>query len=148
MPDTTDALLDVTYALATTHSVRFEPPALGAVRELIEQTIGNFARQAADQGIAEHPWANEDFRSFILGQIRRIAEVVRLRTGDAPASPEAFRDAALDVMQRTNRVCRLAAEKGRLKFATAAVPEGYQGSVCTMYLNAYGRGAAPDHVTA
>lgn len=134
MPDSTDALLDIMYALTTTHRVQLAPAAVGAVREVFDQTVGHFAQQAEDQAVAAHPWENDDFRAFILGQIRRIAELMRLRGGDAPASPETFRDAATDVMRRTNRVCRLAAEQGRLKFATDAVPHGYEGSVCTMYL--------------
>lgn len=138
MPDTTDALLDIVYALTTTHRVHLAPAAVGAVREVVEQTVGTFARQAADEGVAVHPWSNDEFRSFILGQIRRIAEVIQLRAGDAPASPDMFRIAAIDVMRRTHRVCRLAAEKGRLKFATEAVPEGYQGYICEMYLESHG----------
>ena len=136
MSDNTDAVLDVLYAFTTTHRVHLAPEAVGAVREAFDQTVGNFARQAADQAVTVHPWENDAFRAFILGQVGRIAEVLRLRAGDAPASPEAFRDAATDVMRRTNRVCRLAAERGKLTFATAAVPEGYEGSVCSMYLEA------------
>lgn len=138
MPDNTDAVLDVLYAFTTTHRVHLAPDAVGAVREVFDLTVGNFARQAAEQAAEQaatvHPWENDDFRAFILGQVGRIAEVLRLRGGDAPVAPEAFRDAATDVMRRTHRVCRVAAERGRLKFVTEVVPSGYQGYLCAMYL--------------
>lgn len=134
MADSTDALLDIVYALTTTHQVHLAPDAVGAVREVFDQTVGQFAQQAADRAIPVHPWENDEFRAFILGQIRRIAEVIQLREGDAPATPDAFRAAATDVMRRTHRVCRAAFEHGKLTFATAAVPAGYEGYVCTTFL--------------
>jgi hypothetical protein len=134
MADSTDALLEIVYELTVTHNVRLAPTTLRACRGIFDQTVANFASQAADQAVAEHPWDNDDFRAFILGQVRRIAEKASALAGSGPVSPEVLRQAAFEVMSRTNRVCRLAAERGRLKFATAEVSDQYEGQVCSMYL--------------
>ena len=136
MRDNTDAVLDILHALSTTHRVQLAPEAVGELRHVFDRTVGDFAARAADRAIAVHPWENAEFRTFILGQVGRIAEVLRHRSGDAPITPEGFRDAATDVMRHTHKVCRLAAERGTLKFVTEAVPGGYEGYVCSMYLEA------------
>jgi hypothetical protein len=63
MADSTDALLEIVYEFAATHKVRLEPAALSACRDIFERTVGNFARQAADQAVQQHPWDNEIFAS-------------------------------------------------------------------------------------
>lgn len=134
MPDSTDALLEIVHELAATHQLRLAPATLPTVRDIFEQTVGGFARDVVDAAPDAHPWENDDFRAFILGQVRRIADEARRHAGDQAVAPEVFRQAATDVMRRTHQVCRLAAERGRLTFVTAAVPEHHEGQVCSIYL--------------
>ena len=37
-------------------------------------------------------------------------------------------------MRHTNLVCRLMAERGRLRFTTVETPPKYEGQVCAAYL--------------
>jgi hypothetical protein len=144
MADSTDALLEIVYEFAATHKVRFEPAALSACRDIFERTVGNFARQAADQSVAEHPWDNEDFRKFILGQVKRVAVEANAMAKSAPVSAAVLRSAAFDVMKDTNRVCRLMADRGRIKFETAERPKHYEGEVCSAFLEGESRSVTPD----
>jgi len=134
MADSTDALLEIVYEFAATHKVRLEPAALSACRDIFERTVGNFARQAADQAVEQHPWDNEDFRKFILGQVKRMAVQANTTAKSGPVSAHVLRSTAFDVMKDTNRVCRLMAERGRIKFETAERPKQYEGEVCSAFL--------------
>ena len=136
MADSTDALIAIIYELTATHQLQLEPAALSTCREIFEKTIGNFAKQAADKNVPEHPWDNAQFREFILGQVKRIAVQAKEAAKSGPVSSELLRTTAITVMRKTNRVCRIRAERGHLSFGTSEKPKHLEGEVCSAFLEA------------
>jgi hypothetical protein len=106
--------------------------------EVFNLTIGLFARNSARQKIAV--WSSPKFRRFILGQTKKIAREASSHANNGIISGKVFNRAALSVMRRTQKHCKVKIIAGEIRDIP---PTGHimtrkkfrlDGDVCSVYL--------------
>ena len=107
--------------------------------EVFDLTVGLFAKKCARLKPPIHVWKNKKFKSFILGQTKKIAIEANRHATTGIISGAIFNRASLKVMRRTQTFCKLAIKKGRIRdIRSGHVSQLGQnrsdGEVCSTYL--------------
>jgi hypothetical protein len=134
MADAKDALIDVTHELMKETGASLDAKGRTAVREIFDLTVGAFAAKGEKQARPIKVWDNPKFKSFILGQVRRIAKAAKANAKGGKITGANLNAAAVEVMTKTQKFCRTAIAKGKLKVIIDG--PGEEGEVCSSYLAA------------
>lgn len=132
MADVKDALIDVTHELTKETGATLDAKGRVAVREIFELTVGAFAAKGEKQSKPVKVWDDPKFRSFILGQVRRIAKTAKANAKGDRITGANLNAAAVEVMTKTQKFCRTAIAKGKLHVIVDG--PGEEGEVCSSYL--------------
>lgn len=115
------------------------PSARAAQAATFNTTVGRFAKQAARLKPPVDVWQLPKFRSFILGQTKKIATEASKGAKGGVISSVVFTKAAVKVMRKTQKFCKLAIKKGKIQDLRAGHYSDYSpgdsnGEVCTDFL--------------
>ena len=132
MADAQDALIDVTHELTLLTGAKLDASARASVRQIFDLTVGAFAAKGMKQKKPIHVWDNPKFKTFIMGQVKRIAKEAEGLASNGKITSKMLNQAAFNVMTRTQKVCRTAIANGKLTVAVQGIDE--EGEVCSSYL--------------
>lgn len=110
-----------------------------AQKEIFDVTIGRFVKDAAKAKV--DVWKRPKFKSFILGQTKRIAKAASQAAKAGVIDYQLFYLTSSTIMRRTHKWCKLAIQKGRITDVRkghysehTAEPGAARGMVCSGFL--------------
>jgi hypothetical protein len=132
MADMTDALMECTQEITKLTNGKLDASGRAAIRQVFELTVGAFAAKGERQVKPIKVWENPKFRTFILGQVKRIGKQAEKNAGSGKVTGKVLNTAAVEVMTKTQKFCRTAITNGRLRVIIEGIDE--EGEVCGNYL--------------